>query len=547
MEVDAGADRQAKGKPIETTPQIAKKTKKDEIAEGGSAPPNIPIATPKGRQEVPSSSSKTQSVPRPRRGRSRQKSHERRESPPISASVAVEATEAAKNAAPNEGWYSKQQKQLANQGQTVVTMDMLQKCLQVLQDSQGNIEQKLDDNIKQTNRNADKIKALTRQAVYLMTEKGAAEDEQSAKQYDIVGIPKQATQEDKMNFVTYILGEIGLTKASVKSCDVQAMNNDTAGQEIWRLTFKDFAPKKTINEFFKAPTNWNMEFWGTNDQVWKGYRIWGRWTEGTVGQIVRDSINTIFRALTDAIGKEAIWASDGCSIDYRMSGIYENTDGAPRVIIIYSEEDADPRIYIYSYPPDDLTMDDWVKCMEQHFEEYYDKKLGGSKITNTNTTVPKTPHYLEDRMTAFGRSYRNMKHLEEDYPDFLKQLTDHAVKTIDTQKGKKGKGKNKGKGGWDAGKTDKDDEKQKEEEQGKEGDQKKGEEQPKGKGKTKRIPSPSSQYYEMKEKEKAAARAAAEQATAQADWGQGKGTQYPYPYPAQNNAWKGDAGKGKGT
>ena len=91
-------------------------------------------------------------------------------------------------------------------------------------------------------------------------------------------------------------------------------------------------------------------------------------------------------------------------------------------------------------------------------------------------------------MTAFGRSYRNMKHLDEDYPDFLKQLTDHAVKTIDTQKGKKGKGKNKGKGGLDAGKTDKEDGKQKEDEQGKEGEQKKEEEKTKGKGKTKRVP-----------------------------------------------------------
>ena len=138
-------------------------------------------------------------------------------------------------------------------------------------------------------------------------------------------------------------------------------------------------------------------------------------------------------------GKEALWTSDGSSIDYRMSGIYEKSDRTPRVIMIFSEEDADPKIYVYSYPPDDLTMDDWVRLMEQHFEEYYDKKLGGNKRRNTNTTAPKTPHYLEDRVTAFGRSYRNMKHLDEDYPDFLKQLTDHAAKTIDAQKGKRGK------------------------------------------------------------------------------------------------------------
>ena len=248
MEVDAEADRPAKDKPVETTPQVTKKTKKDEeqngaaaggVAEGGSAPPDIPISTPKGKPEVPSSGSKAQSVPRPRRGRSRQRSNERRGSPPMSASVAVEATEAARSAAPNEGWYTKQQQQLANQGQTVVTVDMLQTCLQVVQDSQGKIERKLDENIKQTNRNTDKITALTRQAVHLLTEK-RAEDEQGGKQYDIVGIPKQATQEDKLCFVTYILNEIGLMRASVKSCDVQAMNNNTAGQEIWRLTFKDY-------------------------------------------------------------------------------------------------------------------------------------------------------------------------------------------------------------------------------------------------------------------------------------------------------------------
>ena len=74
-----------------------------------------------------------------------------------------------------------------------------------------------------------------------------------------------------MEFVTYILGEIGLTKASVKSCDVQAMNNDMAGQEMWRLTFKDYTSKKNINEFFKSHKNWNMEFWGANQQIWKGY------------------------------------------------------------------------------------------------------------------------------------------------------------------------------------------------------------------------------------------------------------------------------------
>ena len=37
---------------------------------------------------------------------------------PVSASVAAEATEAARSAAPSEGWYTKQQHQLAKQGQS---------------------------------------------------------------------------------------------------------------------------------------------------------------------------------------------------------------------------------------------------------------------------------------------------------------------------------------------------------------------------------------------------------------------------------------------
>ena len=83
--------------------------------------------------------------------------------------------------------------------------------------------------------------------------------------------------------------------------------------------------------------------------------------------------------------------------------------------------------------------------MEHHSDEYRDKKLGKKPI-NTSTTVPKTPHYLEDRLTAFGRSYRNMRHLGGDYPEFRKELTDHAIKTIDAQMNKKGKGKAKGRG-----------------------------------------------------------------------------------------------------
>ena len=138
----------------------------------------------------------------------------------------------------------KQQKQLANQGQTVVTMDMLQKCLRVLQDSQGKIEQKTGCQHQTNQQNTDKITALTREAVYPMTEKRAAEDEQSGKQYDIVGIPKQATQEDKMNFVAYILGEIGLTKALVKSCDVQAMETTQQGKRSGDSPSKTTHPRK---------------------------------------------------------------------------------------------------------------------------------------------------------------------------------------------------------------------------------------------------------------------------------------------------------------
>ena len=181
--------------------------------------------------------------------------------------------------------------------------------------------------------------------------------------------------------------EIGLTRASVQKVDVL---ETTTGREIWRMHFKDYPSKNKINVFFKNPRNWGMEFWGASNQVWKSFEIWGRWTEGTVSKVIRDSVNTIFRAFIEAVGKEALWARDGCSIHYRMSGIYEKSDRTPRALIIYSEEDADPKIDVYSHPPDEMTMDERVQFMEKHFIEYYDKKLGGRK-TNTSSAVPRTP------------------------------------------------------------------------------------------------------------------------------------------------------------
>ena len=124
----------------------------------------------------------------------------------MSASVAAKATESARSAALSAGGNPSQQ-QLANQGPTLITMDMLQKCLQVVQDSQGRIEKKLDKNIEQTKENTESIRALTIRAVYLLTEKRHAEDETSGKQYGIMGIPKQATREDKLAFVTHVLEE----------------------------------------------------------------------------------------------------------------------------------------------------------------------------------------------------------------------------------------------------------------------------------------------------------------------------------------------------
>ena len=161
------------------------------------------------------------------------------------------------------------------------------------------------------------------------------------------------------------------------------------------------------------------------------------------------------------------------------------------------------------------------KLTEKHFNEYYGKKLGGKKA-NTNSADPRTPHYLEDRVTAFGRSYRSMKHLDEDCPDFLKELSDHAIKIIDAQKNKKGMGKSKGKGGGaerSGGAT-------------------------KGGGKTKRLPSPSAEYHRLQ----AAAKAAAAQASgAQASGAQASGAQpqrTPFPFPAPSGQRKEDTGEG---
>ena len=70
-----------------------------------------------------------------------------------------------------------------------------------------------------------------------------------------MGIPKQATQEDKLRSVRHIHpAGSRFTRASVKSCDVQAIGNDPAGQETWRLSFKEYPSKNKINErVFQKP------------------------------------------------------------------------------------------------------------------------------------------------------------------------------------------------------------------------------------------------------------------------------------------------------
>ena len=113
--------------------------------------------------------------------------------------------------------------------------------------------------------------------------------------------PKQqlrATQEDKTALVTYILQEIGFRRASVQKVDIMEA---ATGQDIWRINFEDYTSKNKMNMFLRSPKNWGLEFWGTNDQTWKGFEVWGRWTEGTFGKIIRDSINAIFRALIEAM------------------------------------------------------------------------------------------------------------------------------------------------------------------------------------------------------------------------------------------------------
>ena len=101
MQVDASADRSAKAKPVEITPQVAKKTRTEgekaaAVAAGDAAanlvPQNIPISTPKERRETTSAGSAplTNTNPGPRRGRSRERSMVRAgRTAPVSASVAA--------------------------------------------------------------------------------------------------------------------------------------------------------------------------------------------------------------------------------------------------------------------------------------------------------------------------------------------------------------------------------------------------------------------------------------------------------------------------
>ena len=134
----------------------------------------------------------------------------------------------------------------------------------------------------------------------------------------------------------------------------------------------------------------------------------------------------------------------GCSIDYGMSGIYEKADRTLRVAVIYSEEDADPKIYIYSYPPDDLTLDDWIRCMEHHFDEYHDKTWGKETDKHKHDSPQDTP--LSGRQ---NNSVRKKLPERERLGRRLSGLPETAHRPCNQNdrctKGEEGKGKEQGK------------------------------------------------------------------------------------------------------
>jgi hypothetical protein len=379
-----------------------------------------------------------------------------------SASASSSAAAASAAAEPTSASASAQQQNVAQASRMLVNMEMLGKMNTMFEEKFNDLTAEVMRHQMKLREQANKISDLQRSATVTMVEKREEQDKETAKTYDVVGIPKTATESEKKDYIAWILAQVGMTSNSYRHIEIMGADKYGSGMtETWRFHFKDYTAKRDMHEWFRK--NWNLHFWGRTG-YWMNHEIKGRWTEGYISRVVRDSINVVWRTMREVLGNELVFGDTGYEIDYRMCGIFKKQDRAPSAIFIYSEHDADPRIKIYSNCPDDYDQDDWEKAIEERFQEEQDKmnfrtenkgkgKEKGKEEGGKGQTVPKVPHETAYKKKAYSRSYKMLRDLNTDHPDFLTALTNHAVETTIRResKGKGNKGKGKGMKGKDKG------------------------------------------------------------------------------------------------
>ena len=323
------------------------------------------------------------------------------------------------------------------------TQNMEQQVLMNIHTLNQNVK-KLQENQEQAKKDIETLQNMAKQN---MVDKREDEDKTTAKMYDIMGIPIRDDRHNKEQYIDWMLQQIGLNRNTLTSMEVVGQASKNAYVETWRLKFKDFTTKKKIHDMMKAK---DLEYY-SGGESWGGWKVWGRWCEGPVSRIVRDTLNVLWKVYKEVVGENTLYSDNGMELDYRLAGIFDKKDRAPRAIVVYDESHGDPRAKIYVRPPDGEDHDVFIEYVRDAFkteEEVRDQKKNPER--SSGSELPKVPHELEKRRKNYRHSFRDMKQLNEDHPKYMNDIIAHAVNTVEARKGKGNKGKKgKGKGGKD--------------------------------------------------------------------------------------------------
>ena len=242
--------------------------------------------------------------------------------------------------------------ELVHQGSMPVNMEMLGKVQQVLSDQFQELRNELGEaraiavEQKRTiDEQAERIEDFQRVTYISMITAREDAERRSSKMYDIMGMPKAATHEEKEAFIEYILTQCGMTLKSCSNLEILDIGRGGVGtEESWRLHLKDFGRKQTISDYVRSQRRlpqWpcTLCFYGADNTWWDSFEIWGRWTEGPTVRLVRECTSIVWETLGESLGTKELFSENGFEIDYRLGGIFMKTDGSPRFIFVYVRRD----------------------------------------------------------------------------------------------------------------------------------------------------------------------------------------------------------------